>query len=70
MNRSNKRYITKIITKHKSCKENIIDMLKTELNDMSSILHELINKYESKKEEISFITDLKYNPKRKVNKDV
>ena len=70
MNRSNKRYITKIITKHKSCKEDIIDMLKIELNDMTSNLHELFNEYENKKEEILFLSNLKYNPKRKVNKGV
>lgn len=70
MNRSTKKYISMKLTEYKICKKDIIDMLKTELNDMTFNLHELFDEYESKKEKILFLTNLKYNPKRKINKGV
>ena len=70
MRRMNQRYITKKISEHKICKQDVIDILKTELNIITSDLHELINKHETITEEIEFIVDLKYNPMRKINKGI
>ena len=70
MNRSNKRYITIKVCEFKFCKQDIINELEIEYHNITSNLHELINKWEDKKEQIIFMKDLKYNHKRKINKDV
>ena len=68
MNRSNKRYISMKTYEFKFCHKGTINMLESELNDITTKLHKLIFEFENKKDEIVFMKNLKYNHKRKTKR--